>query len=367
MKQEQITNLFSRMLTLRHLFFALLVISALVISSIITFNIRQQDANSSPVILTSETDLLTKSLSVNTDESYSDDWRGRLYAPTYVKKLNDKWFIVDCWHNRVIWSDDLFKPIAQWNTLDGDLAGPHSIEYAEGYYVVEDTNRHAVNFYTFNSESNNFSKIQSLELGARPHRIHYVGTNNSFYVLSSESQDMHRIQMKNGQATIVDVQKLGFLEGQYTRSFTIVGNEMLFVSGPKKVIKTTYLGDSYNVTASYNVPEDFNGMNDIYYTGKKYILTATLPNAITIVDSLEQIPNAKNQAENLGFKGRPYYVSKVGNALIIPEIAEFASIKLFSVSANGDINPYTTIHKFGEANDASKSEAFRIPRESYQN
>lgn len=339
----------------------------LILSTSFTLFARRDFATANPTPSV-ESEVLDYGYNISFAESQNTAWQSRLYAPTQVTKINGLWFIVDCWHNRVIYSADLFAPISSWKVLDSELAGPHSIAYGNGYYAVEDTNRHKVNFYAFDQANQTFVKKFSQKLGSRPHRIQYVESNKSFYVLSSESQQMDRIEVASGQPILANTQKLAFLDGAYTRSFTIVGDEMLFVSGAKKIVKSTYLGDKYQTIQSYFVPPAFYGMNDIYFTGDKYILTSTLPNAFGVVNTLSDIPTAKNEAEKYGFKGRPYYVSQYGGAIIIPEIAEYNSIKIFKTDdQSGDLMPTATIHEFGEPNEASKAQSSKIPLEHYLN
>jgi hypothetical protein len=333
--------------TISRLVAAIAISAALVASSALVFIMDYQNTTATRLPLSTGQELLSNVFDISSAERAQSDWQKRLNAPTYVKKINDMWFIVDCWHNRVIWSNDLSAPIAEWNTVNGDLAGPHSVEYGAGYYAIEDTDRNAVNFYTFDILNSTFVKQETINLGTRPHRIHFDEQSQSFYVLSSVSQDMHRISVKDGEIALANAQKLPFLEGQYTRSFNIIGDQLLFAAGPKKVTVTSFRNDIYNVQASYAVPPDFYGMNDIYFTGKKYIVTATLPNSFGVVDRLEDLPTMQNQAELYGFEGRPYYVSQYDNALIIPEVAENASIKIFELDASHNIIPRSTIHEFG--------------------
>ena len=52
--------------------------------------------------------------------------KGRLYTPTCMEKIDNQYYIVDCWHDRVIYSDSLCD-IKEWKVLDEDLKYPHSI------------------------------------------------------------------------------------------------------------------------------------------------------------------------------------------------------------------------------------------------
>jgi ABC-type polysaccharide/polyol phosphate transport system ATPase subunit len=54
-------------------------------------------------------------------------WQERLYTPTYIQKFGDLYFIVDCWHHRVIYNDRLTEPIKKWSTMYDKVTKPQSI------------------------------------------------------------------------------------------------------------------------------------------------------------------------------------------------------------------------------------------------
>lgn len=298
------------------------------------------------------------------DENMIDKsfWVNRLYAPTQVSKIGDKWFIVDCWHNRVIWSYNLDDPIFRWNVLDNDLAGPHSIAYGNGLFAVEDTNRHAVNFYSFSEETQHFTKVDTLRLGGRPHRIVYDQQKNAFFVISSYTQKIHKIVVENSKPLLQYSKELPFLNSQYTRSFTVFGDYMLFVSGSQKITVAQYSDESFNVVSEITVPVEFTGMNDIYYTGQSFIITATHPNTIAIVRSLQDVPTMQDMSKELGFEGgRPYYVTQIDDNLFIPEIAEFNAIRKFHLDAPTSLRQVGVLHNFGQPTISSETRSQSIP------
>ena len=98
----------------------------------------------------------------------------RLHTPTYITKIKDKYFITDCWHHRVIYSNSLSTPISEWQVLDDDIADPHSIASDGTFYVAEDTGRHRLKVYKEARDG----KLQQIQLisnvGKRPHRVLYA-------------------------------------------------------------------------------------------------------------------------------------------------------------------------------------------------
>lgn len=69
-------------------------------------------------------------------------WRNRLYVPTMIEKIDNQYFIVDCWNHRVLYNDSLDKDIENWNTLtDENYKGGHIIAsdgelYSESSIII---------------------------------------------------------------------------------------------------------------------------------------------------------------------------------------------------------------------------------------
>lgn len=78
-----------------------------------------------PVVLLSATIGLL--LGCDTFFGEAKSWESRLYSPTLLTKLEDTYFIVDAWHNRILYSRTLDAELQAWKVLDSELAGPHSI------------------------------------------------------------------------------------------------------------------------------------------------------------------------------------------------------------------------------------------------
>lgn len=68
-------------------------------------------------------------------------WESSLYTPTMIVKFENDYFIVDCWHHRVIYNDNLYEPISKWKLMTDDIVGSHTIAYDGRLYVVDDTGR----------------------------------------------------------------------------------------------------------------------------------------------------------------------------------------------------------------------------------
>ena len=189
----------------------------------------------------------------------------RCYTPTALVQAGPYYFLVDCWHHRVLWNTQLLGDLAAWKTLDDDLAGPHSLASDGTVFLVDDTGRGAVVVYV--PVAGSFHKVGRVGgLGKRPHRTVYDAPTGTFYVLACESQEISKLVRHGEQMAIAWQRPLAFLEGNYTRSMTIVGAAMYFVSGPGSIHKTTYRDGRFQVLARYRVPAAVNGlagMNDL--------------------------------------------------------------------------------------------------------
>ena len=98
-------------------------------------------------------------------------YRARLYTPTMITRLLGTYFIVDCWHHRIIHSRNLHAPLVRWKTLDDDIAGPHSIATDGTFHVAEDTGRHGLFVYR-ETAPDHFERVQHVpDVGIRPHRL----------------------------------------------------------------------------------------------------------------------------------------------------------------------------------------------------
>lgn len=298
------------------------------------------------------------------DESYQT----RLYTPTYVTKIDNNYFIVDCWHHRIIYNKNLHDPIAQWKVLTNDIAGPHTIVSDGKILIAEDTGRHRLFVFQkipvitddemMEFEPNNTNKEYELtqilsDIGKRPHRIIYDEKTKLFYVIAAISQQISAIKDNNGVAEILYTKKLPFLKQAYTRSINIINDEMVFVSGPGKITFTTYQDGKYQVIKQYDVPPAFSEMNDMVKINDYYYITAS-PRMFVRVKNLENFGKGDYEDLNhqVGYKGTPYFFNKIDDRFFLPEITEYSSIISFKIS-NNKIQDVINHYDFGLPTQAS--------------
>jgi len=288
-------------------------------------------------------------------------WKDRLYAPTFLTKIDSLYFIVDCWHNRVLYSPTVDAPIATWRLLDDGLAGPHSIASDSVLYVVEDTGRHGLRVYTHLGGT--FQCVQTIAgLGRRTHRVAYDAASSAFYALSSDSQQITKLIREADRLRVLYRKPLPFLGTAYTRSFTIADDSMFFVSGSNTITKTRYLDDSYQVLATYYMPLPLQGMNDLFKSGKYYYLTAT-PKTIIRTTSIQSIGEGhwQNIYGVLGFKGTPYYMAEFDGRIFVPQIFEDSGILSF-VEHDGAIEDVRTLFDSGRPTLMDREVRFSLPK-----
>ena len=161
-----------------------------------------------------------------------NNYDSKLSVPTYITKIDDLWFIVDCYHNRVIYSDELGKPLNEWLIMCDKAYYPHTIASDGKVYLVDDTENNRVLIYE--KAGGKFVHTQTVyDIGVRPHFSVYDEASDTFYVWGSESGQLYcfRHTPDSNRIYLTDVREVEQLKGIYVRSFTIVGGEIWFVAG----------------------------------------------------------------------------------------------------------------------------------------
>ena len=163
-------------------------------------------------------------------------FRARLYTPTFIEKLNGRYFIVDCWHHRIIHASDLNTPLVRWQTLDEDIAGPHSIATDGVLYVAEDTGRHGLRAYRETARGR-FERVQEVSgVGIRPHRTVFDARHQQFLVVGSGDQSIHLLENRDGTLVRTLEKRVPELGTQYCRSITLHQGLLHFVGNEDVVI-----------------------------------------------------------------------------------------------------------------------------------
>ena len=257
-----------------------------------------------------------------------------LSVPTYITKYDDTWFIVDCYHNRVIYSNELGLPLDQWYIMSDNATQPHTIASDGRVYLIDDTENNRI--LVFEKEDNKFINTQVLyDIGIRPHYTVYDEATDTFYVYSSKTGELYclRHTADSNRIYITDIRKIQELDGLYVRSFTIIGDDIYFVSGVSdEGAKATILKcdlETLKIKETIPVPDELAGMvqitkiQDYYYITTSTDLSGNQDYATIVrAKSLEDLSgNTFEDIYSTYFVGggTPYYISRVEDTYFLTE------------------------------------------------
>lgn len=276
-----------------------------------------------------------------------------LSVPTYVTKLDDTYFIVDCYHNRILYSKEWGIPLDQWYILTSDVTRPHTIVSDGTVYITDDTENNRL--LIFEKIDGKFINTQAFyNIGTRPHYAVYDEATDTFYVWSSMTGELYcfRRTKDAGRIYLTDVKKIPELDGIYVRSFSIIDGDVYLVSGvsddaaPGKIYQCSL--DTFEVKKTIDVPDELAGMVQITKIGKKYYVTTSTDltgnqdhATIVTADSLEDL--SAHKYEDIYSKyfigsGTPYYITEIDGTYYLTEHRlKDHSIWSFKVDKDGNI------------------------------
>lgn len=245
-----------------------------------------------------------------------------LCIPTYITRVDDCYFIVDCYHNQVIYHDNLTDPLEQWKVMVDGLSRPHTMASDGVVYLIDDTENHKIIVMQkrMNDYGENYFEItqEFSDIGTRPHYIVYHEESNTFYAWSSMTGEMYLFQREvdGTEVELAEVRKIDQLMGVYVRSFTIVDDAIYFVSGQQKILKAQ-LSD-LEIVAEYPVIPEIAGMAQISLIGDYYYVTVSTDvsgsqdyKTILRADSLESLETGEFDVlyDLFGCDGTPYNIT----------------------------------------------------------
>ncbi len=200
-----------------------------------------------------------------------------LSVPTDVKKTGEIWFIVDCYHDRIIYHENLEDPLTSWRVMTDEISRGHTVASDGIVYLADDTEQNRV--LIFEQEDGAFVMTQVFEeIGDRPHEILYREEDKTFYCWSSESGEMFLFRRDDADDRVYleEIRRIPLLAGTYVRSFTVTDrageDEIWFVSGtptsagyaenyaPSVVVCDL---DTFSVKETWPVADEMAGMVQI--------------------------------------------------------------------------------------------------------
>lgn len=301
-------------------------------------------------------DYSTKSY-LNSLDFKKENWRHRLYTPTYLTKINDFYIISDCWHHRLIYTKSIENELIEWNTLDDNVMNPHSVATDGRLLVYEDTGRGNIKYVQI--QENGFGPINTLnDVGSRPHRIIYDPATEIFFTITSGDQTLHVIKNKGMILEIERSIKLHFLKNSYCRSISIIDDFIYFTSGGGSVFQTSYVDGELALIKSFSTPVGFESMNDVYKSKSGWFyFTSTSGRMICRSKSILSFSKGQYEdlSETIGLSGTPYYLSEFDDRLYVPQITEHSGIIWIHEQPNGVLEDCGKLFDSGPPNTHDKA------------
>ncbi len=257
--------------------------------------------------------------------SFSD-----LSVPTYVTKVEDTYFIVDCYHSQVIYHDNLSDPLTDWQVMTDEIDKGHTIASDGFVYLVDDTEGNRI--LVFEKKEGVFYHTQTLdEVGNRPHYIVYDAPTDTFYVWSSMNGEMYLCRHDPGDSRmyLTEIRSVDALKETYVRSFTIDGDDIYFVSGipgSPDILQADL--STFAIHKTYPVPDSLAGMIQLTPAGGSFYITVSTDIAgnqdfATMIrtDDLSKLAEGDYEDVYANFigGGTPYYITSIDNTYYLTE------------------------------------------------
>lgn len=255
-----------------------------------------------------------------------------LSVPTYITKIKDTYFIVDCYNNQVIYHDNLTDPLYEWQIMINDISMGHTLASDGTVYLIDDTenNRILVMEESVNESGHPIfiPTQQFTDIGNRPHYILYDEYTDTFYAWSSMSGEMYlfRHEKDNSRMYLTEVLSIPSLNGVYVRSFTIVEDRIYFVSGNSSIIEADLY--TFEIKKEYPVPDRLSGMIQLTPIEEYYYITVSTDAAgsqecATIIRTKDLNDLASGDYEDIYASfiggGTPYYITHIDDFWYLTE------------------------------------------------
>ena len=253
-----------------------------------------------------------------------------LSVPTYVTKVDDIYFIVDCYHNQVIYSDNLESPLGSFHVMTDEISLGHTLASDGLVYLVDDTENNRI--LIFEKQDGIFYHTQTFsDVGNRPHYIIYNEADATFYVWSSMNGEMYlmRHNPQDSRMYLTEIRTVSELADTYVRSFTILGDQIFFVSGipGEAAIRQADL-DTFRIHTTYPVPDSMAGMIQLTRIQDYYYITVSTDkngsqDSATLIRVKDLADLSKGRYEDIYASfvggGTPYYITRIDDRYYLTE------------------------------------------------
>ena len=255
-----------------------------------------------------------------------------LSVPTYITKVADTYFIVDCYNNQVIYHPNLSDPLYEWKVMTNDISMGHTLASDGLVYLIDDTenNRILVMEKDVNGQGETiFIPTQEFSnIGNRPHYIIYDEFTDTFYAWSSQSGEMYLFRHPEGDCRmyLTEIRSIPSLNNVYVRSFTIIDDRIYFVSGNSSIIEADL--STFEVKKEYPVPPEIAGMIQITLIEDYFYITVSTDSTgsqdyatMLRVKSLDELSSGgyEDVYSNFIGGGTPYYITRIEDAWYLTE------------------------------------------------
>lgn len=274
----------------------------------------------------SEAGLTGSSLSI-TDDQIQQNSYAELSVPTQITKVDDTYFIVDCYHDQIIYSDSLTAPLYEWNVMTDKIDKGHTLASDGTVYLADDTENNRI--LIFEKAGQQFVHTQTFsDIGIRPHYIVYHEADGCFYAWSSMTGEMYvfRRETDSSRVFLSEIRSIPALNGVYVRSFSIIGRDIYFVSGNSSIIRADL--STFAVREEYPVPDAIAGMIQLTLIDDFYYITVSTDKAgdqaaATIIRTKDLRSLASSDYEDIYAYfiggGTPYYISAFDGSYYLTE------------------------------------------------
>lgn len=241
-----------------------------------------------------------------------------LSVPTQITKIGEDYFLVDCYHDRILTSPSLDRPLAEWHVLTDKISRGHTIAGDGMVYLADDTENNRI--LVFEKLDGEFYLTQTFdEIGIRPHYVVYDADTRQFYALSSMTGELYVFSRPDKSSAAVVLEKIltvPELDGIYVRSFTLDGNDIYFVSGNRTIMRMQK--SDLQIMDSWPVPDEIAGMIQLCKIQNYYYITVSTDlygnqdyATILRVKSLDDLADSRWEDIYTSFigGGTPYYIS----------------------------------------------------------
>lgn len=197
-----------------------------------------------------------------------------LCVPTLLTKIKNDYFIVDCYHNQILVSEDVTKSIEEWKVLTDQINKGHTICSDGVVYLCDDTENNRI--LVFAKQGEEFYYLDAFDnIGKRPHFISYNEKNDSFYVLSSLTGEFYIFKRKKDtyEVYLDKCVQIPQLDGVYVRTFTFIDGLIYMPAGNGFIYEVD--PDSFEILSFQALPNELGGPTQLIKIGDYYYMTVS--------------------------------------------------------------------------------------------